>query len=276
MRTLACCVILVFLLGGRPASAQPQPAPIRFGIDQEIVPLAEVPAAEKAILKQHTELDFSVGFAWRCAFVGNSYCSFGNWQGRYVLFDGGNVLEIHPTDLERMLGKDQYARLHPPLRYRIPLGLVGLIFLIVFLAKIDSVFPSNAARARRMLKDPQYAQAVEVYERSLPGPDEESTADLRKQAFAAAVEFLTTAKSLGKSEAEARLRKIISWREEEKSKYLRQQALAYEETGDWNEALDHYEEAAELRELWDAKDFAFLQKCIARVEKKQAAANSAG
>ncbi|WP_254508348.1 tetratricopeptide repeat protein [Anatilimnocola floriformis] len=270
MRTLACCCgVLLSLVGGRLASAQPQPAPIRFGIDEVIAPVAEVPAAEKAILKQHTELDFSVGFAWRCAFVGSSYGSFANWHGRYVLFDGDNILEITRTDLERMLGKDQYARLHPPLRYRIPPGLIGLLILIVFLAKFDALFPTRILLAKRLLNDAQYVQAVEVYERSLPGPDEESTADLRKQAFAAAVEFLTTAKSLAKPEAEARLRKIISSREEEKSKYLRQQALAYEEAGDWNEALDHYEEAAELRELWDAKDFAFLQKCIRRVEQKQ-------
>lgn len=273
MRTLACCCGLLFcLLAVQFTSAQPGPEPIRFGTDEVVVPAAELSEPLTALLPDGTKLDVSVGFAWRCAYLFSPHFSLWNWHGRYVLYDGGNVLEVTPEMLEFMLGKPQVANLRPPpLAYRIPAGLVTLVSLALVGGALLYFVPTQFSRTQRFMKDPQYVQAVEVYERTLPAPEEESTADLRKHAFATAVEFLTTAKSLTKPQAEANLRTIISWREEQKSKYLREQALAYEEAGNWDEALDLYEEAAELRELWDPKDYAYLQKCIARVEKKQAA-----
>lgn len=274
MRTLAsCCGLLCVLCSVQLASAQPGPEPIRFGTDEMVVLAEEGVAPRKALLPDGTELNFSVGFAWRCAFLFTPSFSFWNWHGRYVLFDGDNLQEIPAPALELMLGKAEFARLkRPPLAYRVPAGLATLITLIAIAVGASYFFPSQYARSERLLRDPRYVRAIAVYEAALPGPEEESTTELRRQALATAIEYLVSEEKVAQSEADANVKTIVSLREELRSKQLRQDALSHEMAGQWDEALDLYEEAAELREVWDPKDYAYLQKCIERVEKKQAAA----
>jgi hypothetical protein len=275
MRKLAGIGGLLFVLCiAEIASAQPQGEGFKFGTDELIVPVAQLSEEQKAFLKEmtETELDFSVGFAWRCAFVGHPNFSFWNWRGRYVLFDGGNVIEFPQADLPKIVGPESSAQLHPPLLYRLPVGLTTVLTVIVIGIAACYFFPGQFARSERLLKDPRYVRAIAVYDAALPGPDEESSVELRRLALATAIDYLVSEENVPRPEAEANLRTIVSLREELRSKQLRQEALAHEMAGAWDEALDLYEEAAELRELWDAKDYAYLQKCIERVEKKQAAA----
>lgn len=254
------------------ANAQPGPEPILFGWEETIVPLANLSPEQQAAFRQewNIELDLNVGFAYRRAFIFHPAFSLWNWHGRHVLFDGDNIAEITSEGLATLIGPQQVAALRPPLAYRLPAGLVTLAVLVLLVAAAIYFVPTQGKKVHRLLQDASYLQAMEIYAATLPKPEEESTLAKRKAAFETALEFLVTDKSLPRPDAEANLKLLLSLQEEQQSKHLRQQALLHEEAGEWNEALDLYEEAAELRELWNAKDFAFLQQCITRVEKKQA------
>jgi hypothetical protein len=255
------------------ASAQPGPEPLLFGWEETVVPVVDLSPQQQAAFRQawNIELHLNVGFAYRRAFIFREGFSLWNWRGRHVLFDGDNVAEITPAELANLIGPDRVAALRPPFEYRVPAGLTTIVVLVLIAVAAIYLVPTQGKKVRRLLNDARYIQAAEIYAATLPKPEEETALEHRKLALATAIDFLVTDKSVPRTDAEANLRMILSLQEEQHSKYLRQQALAHEEAGEWNEALDLYEEAAELRELWDAKDFAFLQKCIARVEKKQAA-----
>lgn len=271
----AVIAVVAFLTCGLFAtavSAQPGPEPLLFGWEETIVPAANLSPQQQAAFRQawNIELDLNVGFAYRRVFIFHEEFSLWNWRGRHVLFDGDNVAEISPLELANLIGPDQVAALRPPFAYHMPAGLTTIIVVLLIVLAAIYFVPTQDKRMRRLLQDARYIQASEIYAATLPQPEEESTLALRKAAFETALEFLVVEKSVPRTIAEANLRLILSMQEEQLSKHLRHQALLHEEAGEWNEALDGYEEAAELRELWDAKDFAFLQKCIARVERKQA------
>ena len=273
----AIVAVVVFLSCGlfaTAAYAQPGPEPLLFGWEETVVPVADLSPEQQAAFRQawNIELDLNVGFAYRRAFIFREGFSLWNWRGRHVLFDGDNVAEIAPSDLSALIGPAQVAALRPPLAYRLPAGLTTIIVFVLIVVAAIYFVPTQRKKARRVLQDARYIQASEIYAATLPKPEEESTLALRKAALETAIEFLVVEKSVPRTDAAANLKLILSLQEEQLSKHLRQQALVHEEAGEWNEALDLYEEAAELRELWDAKDFAFLQKCIARVERKQATA----
>jgi hypothetical protein len=270
-------LMMLLICGALATAAHAQPAQegILFGYDDAVEHVADLPPEVQAEIRQalDEDLNFNVGFVYRRAFVFHESFALWTWNGRFALYDGGNVLEVPPAELERVLGAQRYSALQVPRAYRWPTGLISLIFLVLIVAALIYFMPTEHRRVQRLLQDPKYTQAAEIYSASLPKDDEESTKEHREQALIAAIDFLVE-KSIPRAEAAANLKKIISHHEELRSKHLRQQALAAEMAGDWNEAIDLYEEAAELRELWDEKDFEFLQKCIARVAKKQAAANS--
>lgn len=273
MRTIvAVIVFLACVLLATAVSAQPGPEPLLFGWEDTVVPVADLSPEQQAAFRQawNIELDLNVGFAYRRAFIFREGFSLWNWHGRHVLYDGDNVAEIAPNDLATLIGPAQVAALRPPLAYRLPAGLTTIIVLVLIVVAAIYFVPTPGKKMRRLLQDAKYIQALEIYAATLPKPDEESTLELRKLALSTALDFLVTEKSVPRNEAETNLKLILALQEEQQSKLLRHQALLHEEAGEWNEALDLYEEAAELRELWDAKDFAFLQKCIARVERKQA------
>lgn len=258
------------------AHAQPQAEPVLFGWEDTVVQVGDLTPQEQAMLRQawDIELDLKIGFAYRRAYLFREEFSLWNWHGRYVLFDGGNISTLPEEDIGKMIGPARFDALQPPGAYHWPAGLISLIAIAIAITGLMLFLPTQHRRVQRLLKDPRYAQAVEVYAASLPPTDDESSRELRQQAFGTATEFLIQEKTVPAAQAEQNLRLIISHEEQLRSKHLRQIALAHELASEWNEALDCYEEAAELREMWDPKDYAYLQKCIARVQEKQAAENS--
>jgi hypothetical protein len=245
---------------------------IRFGWEETIVPRAGLSADQEQALEAMTELPgWSVGFAYRRAFLFGGGFSFWHWHGRFVLFSGDNVWELIPGQLQQILGPEAAERVRVPLVYRFPPGIVTMIVGSIALYVWVRLFPSKFARVQRLLRDARYVQAADVYDSSLPPPEEEVTVAHRRQALALATDYLVE-RSVPRERAAADLKEIISSRDEDRSKVLRTQALNHELAGEWDEALDLYEEAAELRELWDPKDYNYLRKCIARVEQKQASA----
>jgi len=265
--------LALVLFGFLAAAANAQPPGqegILFGWDETAEHVADLPPEVQAEIRQalDEDLSFNVGFVYRRAFVFHERFALWTWKGRFALFDGDNVMEVPPADLERVLGAERYRSLPVPREYRWPVGLVSFVTIVLVLGALFYFIPTQYKRVTQLLKDPKYLQAREIYSASLPKEDDESTLDHRKQALDTAIDFLVDEKSVPRQKAAANLRAIISYHEELHSKQLRQAALAAEMAGDWNEALDLYEEAAELRELWDPKDFSYLQKCIARVEQK--------
>jgi tetratricopeptide (TPR) repeat protein len=269
-RRLLPLAVLLLTSAVDSARAQPGNEGIRFGYEQTIVPAAELDPDKQAALRAQTGFDLAIGFAYYRAFLGTGTVSFWNWGGRYVLFDGDNVYELGEGALAELLGPARAAALSPPLAYRVPLGLVLLIGLAIALGVLIYVGTRKQAKSERLASDVRYAAALEIYQAALPPPEEETTVDHRRAALATAIDYLHEEHKLPREEAAENARLVIAGFEEARSKDLRYQALMHEEAGEWDEALDLYEEAAELRELWDEKDRAFLLKCIARVERKQA------
>lgn len=247
---------------------------LRFGTDESIISFAELPPEQQRELFQDTKLEpWAVGFAYRRAFVFHESFALWHWRGRFLLHCGDNVIEPSRADLERFVGPDLASQLRTPWIYRLPPGLLVILGGIVAIGFAIRSFPTKITQVERLLKDERYRQAADVYHSSLPPPEEETTVADRRRSLGLATEFLVE-KSVPRAQAEANLRSVVSFQEEMRSRELRVQAVLHEQAGEWDEALDLYEEAAELREMWDAKDRDYLRKCIARVEQKQAPSKS--
>jgi tetratricopeptide (TPR) repeat protein len=215
-------------------------------------------------------LDLAVGFAYYRAYIFTGGFSLWNWRGRYVLFDGDNVFDLQQGEPEQLLGAQAASQLRVPLLYRIPVGLVTILLLGIALG-IAIYFGSRKIEVvQKLAADPRFQAALEVHHAALPPAEEQTTREHRRAALQTAIEFMETEHKVPLADAQTKVRGLVAAVDESRSKDLRYQASLHEQAGEWDEALDLYEEAAELRELWDEKDYAYLLKCIARVEKKQA------
>jgi len=269
MTRLACLLAAIVgcLIGSGNASAQPQQEGPSFGWEETIVPLAELDPAQRETLKAETGFDLSLGFAYRRAYLFSPGFSFWHWKGRYVLYFGGNLFEPTNEQLTALLGRDRFASLPVPTAYRLPPGLVSTILIGAAIALLVYLFPLDSVKSQRLLNDPKHVRAVEIYHASLP-TDAEPTKEEIEAAIVTAAEYLTQSHALEKGKAEKQLRLVLGEINRARTQDLRQLAAAHEQCGNWEEALDLYEQAAELREPWDEKDHAFLLKCVARIERK--------
>lgn len=119
---------------------------------------------------------------------------------------------------------------------------------------------------KKLLDDRRYQEALSVYAANLPR--EEPTAEDRRQAVVAAVEYLTMEHGLSAEEARPNVRVVVARYDRDQSYELRQEAVFYEQAGAYDLALDYYERAARWQQEHDPKDYQFLQQCAARVRKK--------
>jgi tetratricopeptide (TPR) repeat protein len=141
---------------------------------------------------------------------------------------------------------------------------IGIIVAIGFvIVAWQGLFPSAT---KKVLKDDRYHQALAVYRQHL-GLDE-PTLDPRRDAFAAATEFLVKAHGIRSAEAASNMRLMVAAYDRDQSFELRNEAAIYEEAGDYQSALANYEQAARLQQEHDQKDHEVLQRCIARVRRK--------
>ncbi|QDU29630.1 hypothetical protein ETAA8_47450 [Anatilimnocola aggregata] len=268
IRTLCLCgFLLIYLLLPQAAVAQPQQEGPSFGWEETILPVMELDSVRREELKAETGFDLSLGFAYRRAYVFSPAFSFWHWRGRFLLYFGGNLFEPSSAQLTAILGKEQFAALKTPLIYRLPPGFVTTLLLVVFVALVIYLFPPEHVRVGRLLNEPKYIRAVELYHASLPA-GEEPTASEIETGIATAADYLVQDHAVAKPQAEKSLRHLLGELNRARTYELRQAASAFEQSGSWEEARDLYEEASELREPWDAKDHAFLLKCVRRVESK--------
>lgn len=273
MRTQALVALLAlvacWLLSATSAWAQPQGEGAAFGWEETVVPLMELAPDQREALKKETGFDLSVGFAYRRAFLFAPEFSFWHWRGRFVLYFGGNLFEPSEQQWLALLGRQHYDNLQSPLIYRLPPGTAICVGLFVVLGFVIYRFPLDSVRMRRLLKEPKFARAVSIYETAIPD-ERHASIEERQDALALATTFLVQDHALEHARAEKQLRFILAELNRARTTEIRQIAAAYEQNGDWRSAQDLYQQAADLREPWDAKDHEFLRKCIARVEKRLA------
>jgi tetratricopeptide (TPR) repeat protein len=119
---------------------------------------------------------------------------------------------------------------------------------------------------QRLLKDGRYHQALAVYAANLQHGD--PTADDRRRALAAAVQYLTAEHAVPAEDAAANLRLVVAQYDRDRSYELRNEAVAHEQAGAYGLALEYYERAARWQQEHNPKDYQFLQTCVARVRSK--------
>ncbi len=141
--------------------------------------------------------------------------------------------------------------------------LAALVLLVIGIALYQWLRPPAI---KRLLPDGRYQQALAVYAANLGQP--EPTPDERRQALAVAAEYLSREHGIAAEEAAANLRVLVAAYDRDQSYELRHEALAYEQAGAFQLALECFERAARLQEEHDPKDHQFLQRCVARVRGK--------
>jgi hypothetical protein len=266
---LAVLAVVVLLLPGVSGSALAQ----RFiiipdhGSGDKIVVLCELPPNARAAVKEKLHAEPRVGFLyWHCYVFGNEFALWTS-NGRFVLFDADTYWDVPREALADMLGPDA-SKLTVPWSYRIPPGLATTVGIVVAIVIIW--YLSARSRANRLLKDDRYQEALQVYGKGLPA-EGEPTREQKQKSLASAVEFLQNY-GIPAATGEERLRLLIGELDRDRSNELRGFAVDFEQSGEWEQAILLYEQAARLREDWDPKDHQFLLKCIERVRSKQARA----
>ena len=119
---------------------------------------------------------------------------------------------------------------------------------------------------QKLLQDDRYRQALKIYAATVR--QEEAMCDVRRKALAVAIEYLVNDHGIPAAEAESNLRRIVVQYAREQSYELRNEAVAYEQEGSYDQALDCYQRAAWWQEDHDPKDYQFLQRCVTRVRGK--------
>jgi hypothetical protein len=119
---------------------------------------------------------------------------------------------------------------------------------------------------KKLAQDDRYRHALAVYAEAVGREDQ--LCDVRRQALDSATEYLVTGHGIPAAEAAPNLRRVVAEYARERSYELRNEAVAYEQEGAYDLAMDLYQRAAWWQEHYDPKDYQFLQKCVARVRGK--------
>lgn len=148
-----------------------------------------------------------------------------------------------------------------PERYVIIAGV--LILLVLGVMCYQWLFPP---RAEVLLKDERYRVSQRLYIDRLSFPD--PTSEDRQHALEEAVEMLII-QGIPREQAPQDLRHVVAEHDRARSYDVRSEAMAYEQMGAYELALDRFERAAMWQADHDAGDYAFLQRCIERVRNKK-------
>ena len=268
---LLACLVLVAPGWANTALAQPRRG-IAFGWGEKIVHIADLPPDVRAELQKEMNHDLAIGFCYRHGWLFGDGFDFWTWDGKYVLFDGNHIFDLTDEEFVQLLGKERFNSLGKPLACRFPVGLVTALGIVAAIGVC--IYLSAKARARRLLKDNRYQQALAVYATSLPTGSEANREEI-ENAIAGGVEYLQQTYGIPAQKAEPRLRFLVKELERERSYELRNQGAEHEQAGEWEQAIEYYGQAARVREKWDQADYEFLLKCIQRVRDKQARSKTA-
>jgi hypothetical protein len=237
------------------------------GSADEVVVIGELSPVSRTAVREELKCEPKVAFIYEYFYLLHYKFHLWTWNGRFVLYndEDDRYWEMPSGSLAKLLDPHTAESLTIPWSYRIPPGLA--ITLVIIAAIAIAGYRSASARAARLVKDPRYEQALQVYADGLR-TDTEPTREEKKNALAAAVNYLQN-DGIPAAKAEKSLRLLVGELERERSYDLRTQAAEFEEASEWEKAIEYYRRAADLREEWDPADYQFLLKCINRVRGKQ-------
>jgi hypothetical protein len=169
-RILCASAFLLVAFAPDPAYAQRRgiPVPIVFGWGETIGRVGELPERVREEVRRELGHDVSIGFHYHRVHV--FWLDLWTWDGRHVLYRGDRYWALGPDDWGQLIGYGAARELDQPLSYRFPMGavLIGTLFLVGTLW--SRVFPSGRERARRLLRDERYREAIELYVRRVEPP----------------------------------------------------------------------------------------------------------
>ena len=163
----AAFVALTMLPGEVEARRGGIPIPIVGGHGEKIVHVTDLPPDTRRAVSQELGQDVAVGFYYERVHI--FWLDLWTWGGEHVLYRGNNCRQLEPSDWERILPESEREKLGKPFWYRIPSGLAVVIALafLGFLASRSHASGSHAtvdtARARKLLQDERYQQALQVF-----------------------------------------------------------------------------------------------------------------
>ncbi len=275
MRFASACVVLCLTAGScSEVLAQQMPEPILWGWGEKIKPIQDLPPNAREQAKQALGKEVAVGYHYK------HFCLFGEpadvwtWGGQYVLFRGNNYWPTSPAQLEPLLGAAQARELRPPWQYRFPPGLIGFTCLGAALAVF--IYVGHRRSAQKILEDGRMREALQSYamlfqQEEFPPGESEPTAEEKRAAMQEGVDFLVEEHEIEPAKAEAKLRRLITEIERDRSNAYRYPALEHEQAGRWDEAQAGFERALLIMQEWDPADAEFLKTCVQRVRKKREA-----
>jgi hypothetical protein len=170
-RILCTSAFLLVAFAPDPAYAQRRgiPIPVVFGWGEAIDRVGELPESVREEVRRELGTDVSIGYHYQRAHV--FWLSFWTWDGGHVLYQGDRYWKLGPAEWGQLLGSRGAETLDTPLLYRFPLGLDILAGLVVIGIVRSRLFPSAQERARRLLKQSCYREALELYARHVLPPE---------------------------------------------------------------------------------------------------------
>jgi hypothetical protein len=205
--TLGLSLALAALSSADKAEAGGIPIVVIYGEEEQITHVGELPGHLREQARRELGQDVSIGFIWRRFHI--YYVSFWTWGGEHVLYKGDRYWAPKADAWEKLLGKEEAAKLSVPFFYRFPLGLaaVGGLFALGIVG--PRLFPSDRERARRLLKDPRYVDALAEFAQAIAPPEGSSRRALsREAAMEAAVRRLQD-QGIPAARAEANFRTLV-------------------------------------------------------------------
>jgi hypothetical protein len=167
--------------------------PIVYGWGEEVAHVAALPGDARDGVRRELGKDVAIGYFYKRFHI--FWLDLWTWDGRHVLYAGNECWELPPDAWAEILGATESQKLGKPILYRFPLGLTILVGLVVLGVVTSKVFPSDAARAKKLLKDDRYQQALDTYANKVfpeqaPGETEPVAAESPQVAMASALEHL--------------------------------------------------------------------------------------
>ena len=192
-------------------AARGVPIAIIWGQSEEIAHVGDLPAGVRGEVSRELGSDVAIGFFYKRAHL--FWLSVWTWDGQHVLYNGDAYWVPPPDAWKKLLGADGAANLPTPIYYRFPLGLDVAGVLLLLSLVLSRAFPSDEKRARRLIEEPRYREAVGDYLTAVSPPKEPPDGATREPlspevAFERSVRRLRN-QGLSAEQAEADLRFLL-------------------------------------------------------------------
>lgn len=150
---------------GLPRSAEARgriPIVIVWGQGEEIVHVQDLEPSIRQEVSRALGHDVAVGYHYKRVHL--FWLSAWTWDGKHVLFHGDQYwTPPSESDWKDLVGAGGLSSLGKPIWYRFPAGLSLLGLLIGGTITMGIVFPSDAKKAEKLMKQEHYQEAARVF-----------------------------------------------------------------------------------------------------------------